>query len=166
MRLSGITPAHAGKSSSLSSDLLSGEDHPRPCGEKSPIRNRIRFLQGSPPPMRGKVGLSFPIDAVGRITPAHAGKSSPRRHLYYTTRDHPRPCGEKAFRLDEQDTDIGSPPPMRGKGLFLAQKNDTPGITPAHAGKSHLLKPPCDVSGDHPRPCGEKPNVAPPRITF
>ena len=77
-RLSGITPAYAGKRTvPISKDGIT-RDHPRLCGEK-----QKRFIQrtaklGSPPPMRGK-GLLF-SDSVKNhgITPAYAGKSRPR----------------------------------------------------------------------------------------
>ena len=51
----GITPAYAGKSSQE--------------------RKRGHGIQGSPPPMRGKVcDTKIELDAIG-ITPAYAGKS-------------------------------------------------------------------------------------------
>ena len=46
--------------------------------------------------MRGK-GLGQLLDvAVGRITPAYAGKSRPRVNFSVTVEDHPRLCGEKS----------------------------------------------------------------------
>ena len=50
----GITPAHAGKSSGKSAPFYHLEDHPRPCGEKFDARKATRAVKGSPPPMRGK----------------------------------------------------------------------------------------------------------------
>ena len=51
------------------------EDHPRPCGEKVSLLCLFEWVQGSPPPMRGKVKGDDDVPDVGRITPAHAGKS-------------------------------------------------------------------------------------------
>ena len=73
---SGITPAHAGKSTMFCSTASILRDHPRPCGEK-----RNQMLQnpehpGSPPPMRGKDHVRRLTAYRLRITPAHAGKRS------------------------------------------------------------------------------------------
>ena len=71
----GITPAHAGKSPGRSCTYSSRWDHPRPCGEKIHGPSFPNNVIGSPPPMRGKEVELLPGVAVGRITPAHAGKS-------------------------------------------------------------------------------------------
>ena len=74
-----ITPAHAGKSCTVSSYLALNQDHPRPCGEKW-TRSRGRSgTGGSPPPMRGKVFCKNAFLAIDRITPAHAGKRLRKR---------------------------------------------------------------------------------------
>ena len=54
--LAGITPAHAGKSASVSPGTARLEDHPRPCGEKLARWLSVAISLGSPPPMRGKGG--------------------------------------------------------------------------------------------------------------
>ena len=74
-----ITPAHAGKSHTLLLPLSAIQDHPRPCGEKCTARRAYQWAQGSPPPMRGKVGRLIFLAHADRITPAHAGKSNPHR---------------------------------------------------------------------------------------
>ncbi len=53
-RLTGITPAYAGKS--LIPDFCVDFiwDHPRVCGEKSLHLSKLRDFLGSPPRMRGK----------------------------------------------------------------------------------------------------------------
>ena len=71
----GITPAYAGKSSGEKLVLLSYEDHPRLCGEKSATTSGGISGSGSPPPMRGKVFTGFFQCYSCRITPAYAGKS-------------------------------------------------------------------------------------------
>lgn len=55
----GITPAHAGKSSSGFTLLYGSRDHPRACGEKVHHRHRQRPYLGSPPRVRGKVPSSI-----------------------------------------------------------------------------------------------------------
>ena len=75
----GITPAHAGKSGLQNMDFLCTWDHPRTCGEKFFTPFYVRFAQGSPPHMRGKVHSVYTFKVNNRITPAHAGKSPPFR---------------------------------------------------------------------------------------
>ena len=69
-----ITPAHAGKRSSLYPFSIAQEDHPRACGEKESLRAISYAGGGSPPRMRGKEELQVPRLPGLRITPAHAGK--------------------------------------------------------------------------------------------
>ena len=49
-----ITPAHAGKSSSINWRDNRKEDHPRACGEKTVVDLAAKAARGSPPRMRGK----------------------------------------------------------------------------------------------------------------
>ena len=71
----GITPAHAGKSSSVCVELSRSWDHPRTCGEKAWVGESKNNETGSPPHMRGKVNALVSKLVAARITPAHAGKS-------------------------------------------------------------------------------------------
>ena len=92
---SGITPAQAGKSSSMRAAVWSSWDHPRVGGEKMSGAISAEISLGSPPRRRGKA-TSFRIFVhSSRITPAWAGKildSWPER---LKTEDHPRVGGEK-----------------------------------------------------------------------
>ena len=86
--------------------------------------------------MRGK-GLGQLLDvAVGRITPAYAGKRQAVSSISLAVRDHPRLCGEKALRA------------WADHGKLR--------ITPAYAGKSPTDPPLAFSNQDHPRLCGEK----------
>ena len=71
----GITPAHAGKSTSWVYPNAIIKDHPRTRGEKPSARCLPLNTVGSPPHTRGKDVVYYPIDHYQRITPAHAGKS-------------------------------------------------------------------------------------------
>ena len=74
-RITGITPAYAGKSRHEWGVYRANQDHPRLCGEKFKIAF-VRFaLSGSPPPMRGKAKRRVQYQHGKRITPAYAGKS-------------------------------------------------------------------------------------------
>ena len=70
-----ITPAYAGKSVEFADILDYSRDHPRLCGEKKKTPNWKTSGGGSPPPMRGKVGVQEMGISLSRITPAYAGKS-------------------------------------------------------------------------------------------
>ena len=70
-----ITPAYAGKREPVFFGDGVFQDHPRLCGEKMRRFWRRCILQGSPPPMRGKEGLSKRQRNYFGITPAYAGKS-------------------------------------------------------------------------------------------
>ena len=136
LRISRITPAHAGNSAYSFLNHRFGEDHPRPCGEQLTGTFHFSCLLGSPPPMRGTVDTDLVLARVARITPAHAGNSGYPHLQWHGIQDHPRPCGEQVgIQSDERD-ELGSPPPMRGTGLFGRAESNRGRITPAHAGNS------------------------------
>ena len=69
-----ITPAYAGKRIICPKSAVISWDHPRVCGEKLRLP-AVRFEGvGSPPHVRGKVGVIRCAFLVGGITPACAGK--------------------------------------------------------------------------------------------
>ena len=73
--LIGITPAGAGKTFCHTFFAGCVKDHPRRCGENSDITSQRSYKSGSPPQVRGKLGMAgFGID-TSRITPAGAGKT-------------------------------------------------------------------------------------------
>ena len=131
----GITPAYAGKRHEENDLPRPDQDHPRICGEKSPIISISPGERGSPPHMRGKAEFANAGYAVMGITPAYAGKRSPRRRTNSFSRDHPRICGEKLYFFSKLETMRGSPPHMRGKGDVAHMTMKEIGITPAYAGK-------------------------------
>ena len=106
--------------------------------------------------MRGKEGDQTAARRPPGITPAYAGKSSPKRSKHHETRDHPRVCGEKLPRLLSLALASGSPPRMRGKESKSTKYGTTDRITPAYAGKSCAFFVQRVQCGDHPRVCGEK----------
>ena len=114
----GITPAYAGKRSSRWILERVYRDHPRLCGEKMIQCIQIALEVGSPPPMRGKVVSAAQQKIPDRITPAYAGKRHQQHQSLRCHLDHPRLCGEKAFKVPERSTKVGSPPPMRGKATL------------------------------------------------
>ena len=113
--LFGITPAYAGKRTSLPIGRFRTGDHPRICGEKLPREAAAGVPKGSPPHMRGKVIFLLVRLCKVRITPAYAGKRAPSAAASGLCWDHPRICGEKCVK--------------RQFDILLS------GITPAYAGK-------------------------------
>ena len=142
----GITPAYAGKRYIFKGLLCGFKDHPRLCGEKCAEPSIVVTIQGSPPPMRGKVVRAIPDILRKRITPAYAGKSP--------------------FVNQTCTPAQGSPPPMRGKVQDVTDKAYTGGITPAYAGKRSCTPTSCCRYRDHPRLCGEKLLVYTPKTPY
>ena len=82
LKARGITPAYAGKSSAEDFKPQTGGDHPRVCGEKSPLYLlAVRHL-GSPPRMRGKGLQGHQACCRHGITPAYAGKRLTGNQLF------------------------------------------------------------------------------------
>ena len=153
--LSGITPAHAGKTHALAHDLPLSWDHPRACGENPQPPTMPQATMGSPPRMRGKlVVYRHGIDLAG-ITPAHAGKTASTSPDHGREGDHPRACGENMRAGLHLIGGMGSPPRMRGKRRGRSAESKKRGITPAHAGKTKTHTPRTSRPRDHPRACGE-----------
>ena len=94
-----ITPAGAGKTSPGCPGRVLGWDHPRRCGENTSAEVDANERAGSPPRMRGKRLVAPPPPAVGRITPADAGKTSIGYLRLLAAGDHPRGCGENERRF-------------------------------------------------------------------
>ena len=110
-----ITPACAGKSCVFSHFAAARRDHPRVCGEKETGNPYGSTEKGSPPRVRGKVGLSEVDPSLSGITPACAGKRFPHSSAGSKPQDHPRVCGEKSYFSCLLDVPTGSPPRVRGK---------------------------------------------------
>ena len=106
--------------------------------------------------MRGKgMYAMHPARAWG-ITPAYAGKRTPKWPCFPRKWDHPRVCGEKRSCHQPECLRPGSPPRMRGKVSVFSLPPTTFGITPAYAGKSCPFLRRTSPRRDHPRVCGEK----------
>ena len=75
VRITGITPADAGKTQVAWARKIRAKDHPRGCGENVYVFPCVRNKPGSPPRMRGKHCQGL-LDAwLTGITPADAGKT-------------------------------------------------------------------------------------------
>ena len=76
VKMTGITPADAGKTPSRKLDSERQEDHPRGCGENISTASHAVGFPGSPPRMRGKPDNHRCRSLVDGITPADAGKTA------------------------------------------------------------------------------------------
>ena len=152
----GISPACAGKSSGIVAFWGYHRDHPRVCGEKYSLRFLLSSPTGSPPRVRGKVGVYIDDKTVQRITPACAGKRCGKEYKKIIGGDHPRVCGEKRNVGRVVETRLGSPPRVRGKDPGARCLAKSSRITPACAGKRRPPRAGTAFARDHPRVCGEK----------
>ena len=152
---SGIIPADAGSTRLPLMDICPDRDHPRGCGEHSPIIRQNDPGKGSSPRMRGARFKSSTPLSVTRIIPADAGSTRPYQYLNTPPMDHPRGCGEHiAFMQKFVDTE-GSSPRMRGAQNILPHTGQTERIIPADAGSTLAGISTPILSVDHPRGCGE-----------
>ena len=154
----GITPAHAGNTSSPPSLCSTPWDHPRSRGEHSYLISKPYHNKGSPPPTRGTLHSFITISSGYGITPAYAGNTIPLLDIRQRLRDHPRLRGEHLNISPSPVRSQGSPPPTRGTlGTHAAVITFT-GITPAYAGNTLSLSLLVAYVGDHPRLRGEHSN--------
>ena len=155
LRLSRITPACAGKTGAEPLLPARARDHPRVCGENKHSKKPEKFVQGSPPRVRGKRPARAWSTSAAGITPACAGKTQRVFTVASGEGDHPRVCGENDEDIRRAVAEWGSPPRVRGKPSSHSLHFQVVGITPACAGKTHQESPERRLARDHPRVCGE-----------
>ena len=151
----GTTPAYAGKTHAPSASSSAPRDHPRVCGEDCPASRLPLARQGPPPRMRGRLATDLKGTTIRGTTPAYAGKTCCRCARAGRRWDHPRVCGEDAWRCSGLVGVPGPPPRMRGRlrdGVLMRSKIRT---TPAYAGKTEINRLLSVNDPDHPRVCGE-----------
>ena len=112
---SGLIPAHAGKTSSLTDRQTPRPAHPRSRGENRAAAEQAVRAVGSSPLTRGKRAVATTDEARNRLIPAHAGKTSmtdrsPSKHTA-----HPRSRGENGAWCGRRVFSMGSSPLTRGK---------------------------------------------------
>ena len=114
----GLIPAHAGKTVGGEESHLADGAHPRSRGENAFYGAACDDDRGSSPLTRGKPPGRGTRRRVGRLIPAHAGKTrwpglSPREGGA-----HPRSRGENTWDKDKATKAGGSSPLTRGKPGF------------------------------------------------
>ena len=133
--MSGLIPAHAGKTAWGRTGVHPGRAHPRSRGEN--------FCAGD-----------FARHEC-RLIPAHAGKTTGQMCRSTCSTAHPRSRGENADSIRSISPVGGSSPLTRGKPGSRSRAHRARGLIPAHAGKTfdtarHVVHGPA-----HPRSRGE-----------
>ena len=114
VRLIGIIPAHAGLTTTGTSNDPVVRDHPRACGAHLKHHSDALLTEGSSPRMRGSPLQPVWMTRQTGIIPAHAGLT-PAGSLHHAVgRDHPRACGAHQTGIDLTKQKMGSSPRMRG----------------------------------------------------
>ena len=151
----GITPAHAGNTSSICKRPSTPWDHPRTRGEYC-VNAIVEIIkEGSPPHTRGIPEGIATIDVELGITPAHAGNTTCHQKMVADQWDHPRTRGEYNLVESINRNREGSPPHTRGILAMALLFAPIAGITPAHAGNTAAGSAAAAAAGDHPRTRGE-----------
>ena len=156
LRFAGIIPACAGSTPARYPAWQRLRDHPRMCGEHTPMAAAHTCLEGSSPHVRGarmrtRTGASYP-----GIIPACAGSTESENRLsacawdhprmcgehsiifFYAilSRDHPRMCGEHDALTTVPEGTLGSSPHVRGAHQHDGVGVHGRGIIPACAGST------------------------------
>ena len=155
--LSGLIPAHAGKTWTWPGRNPRPTAHPRSRGENCCMARLMFSAPGSSPLTRGKLP---PRSARGRrrgLIPAHAGKTCFRRSVWRRGPAHPRSRGENDQGAPDHVWPAGSSPLTRGKPGLFSYTGHQCGLIPAHAGKTRHFAGGGACHAAHPRSRGENP---------
>ena len=92
---------------------------------------------------------------LGRLIPAHAGKTSLASIIFGANGAHPRSRGENFHCENAAFISVGSSPLTRGKRPDARKDARDQGLIPAHAGKTCRALTIRSTGGAHPRSRGE-----------
>ena len=131
-----LIPAHAGKTPSWRPLRLWPRAHPRSRGENICSPCMPSALSGSSPLTRGKRIAKIAKRRLGRLIPAHAGKTLGFGGGLESLGAHPRSRGENGGRVAGLRGLRGSSPLTRGKPFVTPVRSAHRRLIPAHAGKT------------------------------
>ena len=134
--MSGLIPAHAGKTRMRSRGFTVTWAHPRSRGENAAPMSHLGGGGGSSPLTRGKPTCCPAAWLTRGLIPAHAGKTVATTYTVGTQRAHPRSRGENRGLGMRLETSEGSSPLTRGKLTMSLKLSIVHGLIPAHAGKT------------------------------
>ena len=154
-RLSGLTPAGAGRTAGRCHRVPTRRAYPRRCGENQSRLSGEIDDQGLPPQVRGE----RPALAAGRrfvgLTPAGAGRTSVSTLTLLGMRAYPRRCGENLASTLVSSSGRGLPPQVRGEHGVNLVTTQLGGLTPAGAGRTWGESCYYAAWWAYPRRCGE-----------
>ena len=111
----GLIPAHAGKTTTSTTQAVRHAAHPRSRGENASAPDAISCGAGSSPLTRGKRCREVSFERANRLIPAHAGKTLRAARIARRHWAHPRSRGENKIVTMQTRDAPGSSPLTRGK---------------------------------------------------
>ena len=153
--MTGLIPAHAGKTSRRADRAGQSRAHPRSRGENCSRTRSASALAGSSPLTRGKHRPWRRSRRSGRLIPAHAGKTGHLHRREIVDAAHPRSRGENLLAGIRSRPPTGSSPLTRGKPRHGRNRSSPPRLIPAHAGKTLRVLESAANRTAHPRSRGE-----------
>ena len=153
--LSGLIPAHAGKTCLARFCVLATRAHPRSRGENWLSYQRHPSGLGSSPLTRGKPAAWLRMLYLLGLIPAHAGKTHSFAVLHDARAAHPRSRGENKAETGDGSENWGSSPLTRGKPSISMPASVSVRLIPAHAGKTRCKSSKPTSATAHPRSRGE-----------
>ena len=151
----GLIPAHAGKTSAITTILETLGAHPRSRGENIYVDWQTLHSAGSSPLTRGKRRDNLDSDREDGLIPTHAGKTPACPSPFYRRWAHPRSRGENTAIPRRCVSRRGSSPLTRGKRHVVPPRRIHQGLIPAHAGKTSASPYGTARKWAHPRSYGE-----------
>ena len=155
LKITGLIPAHAGKTVRGHADPTAAGAHPRSRGENSAPASAVLIAWGSSPLTRGKLVNVLVGQTRSGLIPAHAGKTVVSGGGLPSGRAHPRSRGENEGDRIFDRSDNGSSPLTRGKRHPRRNRRRPARLIPAHAGKTGAGTGSVVTRGAHPRSRGE-----------
>ena len=155
VRIAGLIPACAGKTSRASKSGTHLRAHPRVCGENLVSTKGTAKSTGSSPRVRGKRVEPRSRALTFGLIPACAGKTRSPAPGPSPTWAHPRVCGENMEQSSGSIEAVGSSPRVRGKRGVRRRQRRHQRLIPACAGKTTGPQSPPAPPTAHPRVCGE-----------
>ena len=158
--VTGLIPAHAGKTATSKRRSSPGPAHPRSRGENSMSDQMKPTFTGSSPLTRGKPREMMVHRAMRGLIPAHAGNTPVQQGALGLAAAHPRSRGENGEPSRCTSTRPGSSPLTRGKQTNAALAGPPGRLIPAHAGKTCSSRAAAALIAAHPRSRGENGRLA------
>ena len=153
--ISGLIPAHTGKTSTHRSPPTTSPAHPHSRRENFWILPLAPGIAGSSPLTQGKP-LNHGLQRLAHgLIPTHAGKTVTTRQLASPTRAHPHSRGENSGAIRHRDAIGGSSPLTQGKLQIGELTPPAHRLIPAHGGKTPRTRPRLRSASAHPRTRGE-----------